>query len=72
MPKIKRFKLTLTTIDGEVLDCFEVALAGSKAAMLDTCEETVGGFGSAGLCDRLKLDFLRYDERRKLTTVKVK
>jgi hypothetical protein len=50
---MKTFKLTLTTSEGEVLDSFEIAIAGSKAAMLESCEEEIGRFGSSSLCERL-------------------
>jgi hypothetical protein len=57
--KLKTFRISITTSDGELLDTFEIALAGSKAAMLESCDETVGGFGSSGLCDRIKSELLK-------------
>ncbi len=54
MRKPRTFRLTLTTEDGEVLDSFEIALPGSKGAMLESCEETCGGFGLSSLGDRLR------------------
>lgn len=55
----KRFKITLTTIDGEMLDIFEVALAGSTVAKHHNFDgETVGGFGTASLADRIKKEIV--------------
>ena len=60
-----KFKLTLTTEDGTVIDQFEIAGAGTPEAMvtLDVDEwdgELVGRpIGNTSLCERLQNDMFR-------------